>query len=94
MDKMRAVAINENWWNQSILVRHVMAMISEKLINVDFGGRYEHMEWYGNVVQNRYSDFRQLTFQDVKRGCIFLHSNSRLSLGNLIIKNIPLLSKP
>jgi len=61
--------------------------ISEKLINVNFEGRYEHKEWYGDVVQSRYSDFKQLTYQEGKEDVFSLHSNSRLSLGNLIIKN-------
>jgi len=61
--------------------------ISEKLINVDFEGRYEHKEWYGDVVQKRYSDSKRLTYQEGKEDAFSLHSNSRLSLGNLIIKN-------
>lgn len=61
--------------------------ISEKLINVDFEGRYEHKEWYGDVVQRRYSDVKQLTYQEGKEDVFSLHSNSQLSLGNLTIKN-------
>lgn len=61
--------------------------ISEKKINIDFEGRFEHKKWSGEVIHNNFSDFIQLTYQDGKEDAFSLHSNSRLNFGNLFIKN-------
>ncbi len=61
--------------------------ISNKLINVDFEGRFEHKEWRGDVFQSDYSGSNQLIYQDGKEDVFSLHSNTQLNLGNLSIKN-------
>jgi TonB family protein len=52
--------------------------ISKKLINVDFEGRYEHKQWYGDVVQSDSSGFERLACQEGEEDAFSLHSNLRL----------------